>query len=223
MAKIAKTAARRPSYRAYKPDPLMLRAQRILSGTARFDDRYMPDHDKLIELINILRSMGCIIVLAMGTWDMKHLGHEDYIQLGKDRAAKKYPHAEHVIMVVGVDTDELTRARKGPKRPFVPELERAKQIAHIRSVDIVTLEYKLRELPKLLPHDVRVISVSTNDERKLKAQGKYCAHLINLQQQLNDSSSARLSRLALEGRAEAADIVEAALSKVLKEVKSGRT
>jgi len=216
------TRVSRPKYRPRKPDPLMLRAQRILSGTARFDDRYMPDHAELVKLVDILRSMGCVIVLVMGTWDIKHLGHEDYIQLGKDKSAQKYPKAEHVVTVVGVDSDKVTRARKGLNRPFVPEVERAKQIAHTRSVDIVTLEYKLRALPRLLPHDVRVISESTKDEKKLKAQGKFCAHLVNLRQQLNDSSSARLSRLTLEGKVEAAQIVETAMAKVLREIRNGK-
>ncbi len=198
----------------------MFRAQRIISGTARFDDRFMSDHEELIKLVDILRSMGCVIVLIMGTWDLKHLGHENYIELGKDKAGEKYPKAEHVITVVAVDSDELTRARKGPKRPFVPEMERARQIAHTRSTDIVTIEHKLGELPRILPHDVRVISESTNDEKKLKAQGVYCGQIVNLQQQLNDNSSARLSRLTLEGRVEAAEIVEAAMLKVLKEIKN---
>ncbi|MCC7500816.1 adenylyltransferase/cytidyltransferase family protein [Candidatus Nomurabacteria bacterium] len=166
--------------------------------------------------------MGCVIVLIMGTWDLKHLGHENYIELGKDKAGEKFPKAEHVITVVAVDSDELTRARKGPKRPFVPEMERARQIAHTRSTDIVTIERKLAELPKILPHDVRVISESTNDEKKLKAQGIYCGQIVNLQQQLNDNSSARLSRLTLEGMAQAADMVESAMLKVLKEIKNGR-
>ncbi len=219
---IATNASQQGGYQAQEPDPLLLRAQRILKGTARFEDRFMPDHEELVKLVNIFRSMGCVVVLIMGTWDIKHLGHEDYIALGKDEAAKKYPNAEHIVTVIGVDSDELTRSRKGPKRPFVPEIERARQIAHTRSVDVVTFEYELRVLPGLVPHDVRVISESTNDEQKLKAQGQYCAHLINLAQQLNDSSSARLSRLTLEGRIEAANIVEAALVKVLEDIRSGK-
>src|ERR1700692_1623337 len=95
------------------------RAARILTGKATFEDRYIAEHQELESLIEQLREMGCVIVFTMGVWDLFHIGHAEYIHKGKEEARKKYPDAEHVIMIVGVDTDELTRRRKGPKRPIV--------------------------------------------------------------------------------------------------------
>jgi cytidyltransferase-like protein len=206
--------------RTKDPSLLHRRALRIIKGTARFEDRYIPNHDELIALVETMQNMGCAIVLTMGTWDFFHMGHSEYIRRGKEEAAKLCADAEHLIMIVAVDTDRLTRERKGPKRPFVPENERARMIEQLRSVDIVTLEDKLRELPPKLPHDVRVISQSTNDPVALEAQQRYCTHLVNLPPQLDDSSTARIRRLALEGKLETIEKVEKGLEKLLREIRS---
>jgi len=106
-------------YRATEPDTIHQRALRIIRSAATFSDRFVPDHDDLAKLIDAFRSMGCVIVLTIGVWDLIHIGHLKYISLGRQEASKLYPKADQIIMIVGVDTDELTKQRKGPDRPIV--------------------------------------------------------------------------------------------------------
>jgi D-beta-D-heptose 7-phosphate kinase/D-beta-D-heptose 1-phosphate adenosyltransferase len=183
-----------------EPSTQERRAARILKGTATFEDRFIPDHKELTPLIEHLRRSGCVIVFTTGVWDLFHVGHAEYIQKGKDEAKKLYPDAEHVIMVVGVDTDALTKERKGPKRPIVPEDERYRVLSHLRAVDIITPQYMANELYRLIGHDVRVISTSTAD---LPADHddirKQCAHLVNLPPQAETSTTARIRILAIDG------------------------
>ncbi len=207
---------------AYKPAELnevRHRALRILKGTASFDDRYVQDHKDLVALIEVLRSMGCIIGFTTGTWDLFHIGHADYIQLGKDEVAKQYPRADHVIMVVGVDTDEITKKRKGPGRPIVPQAERVKVLGHIRPVDILTLQFEEDQLFKIIEHDVRVVSTSTTDLPSLEKIQARCAFVVNLPPQAETSTTARVRQLSMDGAAKVLVNVEKRLTIALQEVR----
>lgn len=203
-----------PAYVAVEPDPTHKRAMRIMRGCRTRQEKLFDSLEELISVVGHLRTMGCVIVLTMGTWDLFHGGHADYIELGKLKARELYPDAEEVIMVVAVDTDELTRARKGPRRPIVNEGERAKIISHLESVDAVIFERELSYLHRRLPHDVRVISTTTGidvDEETTR----YCAHLVNLPPQAETSTSARIRLLFVEGGQE----VLGKLQKMVEELK----
>ncbi len=182
------------------PNKVKQRAFRIQNGTATFEDRFVPDHEELVQLIDEIRAAGSVVVFTTGVWDLFHIGHGDYIQAGKDEAAKLYPNADRIIMVVGVDTDKLTKERKGPKRPIVPEEERYKVLGHLRCVDIITPQYEANQLYQIISHDVRVISTSTKDlppdHDQIKAR---CAHLVNLPPQAETSTSARIRILSMDG------------------------
>lgn len=208
--------------RAYKPailDEVQHRALRILKGTASFGDRYVQNHGDLITLIGVLRSMGCIIGFTTGTWDLFHIGHADYIQLGKEEVAKHYPKADHIIMVVGVDTDEMTKKRKGPGRPIVPQAERVKVLGHIRAVDILALQTEEDQLFKIIAHEVRVVSTSTTDLPALEMIQERCAYVVNLPPQAETSTTARVRQLSMDGAAKVLLNVEKKLTIALQEVR----
>ncbi len=206
-------------YQPMQPKNLQRRAMRIITGKATFEDRFVPDHDELVALIETLRSSGCVIVFTTGVWDLFHIGHAEYIQKGKDETAKLYPDAETIITVVGVDTDELTRRRKGPTRPIVPEDERYRVLAHLRQVDIITPQYEANQLFKIIQHEVRVISTSTADlpdnHDEIKRQ---CEHLVNLPPQAETSTTNRIRTLALDGKLEALARVKERVTELLKEL-----
>ena len=202
------------------PIPLRKRAARVLKGTASFNDRFFPDHTELVDILLDLRSRGCIIVFTTGVWDLFHIGHGDYIQKGKDEAAKVYPDAEHVVMVVGVDTDALTRERKGPQRPIVPEDERCRVLSHLRSVDIITMQYELNQLYSIVSPHVQIVSTSTKDlPPDLKVAKSHCEHIVNLPPQAETSTSARIRRLAFDGSLETLNRVSARLMKAIGEAR----
>ena len=71
------------------------------------------------------------IVFSSGTFDLPHAGHvlffEDCKKLGD-------------VLVVGVGSDAITRARKGAERPIVNEHVRLKTIASFKPVDYCFLD-----------------------------------------------------------------------------------
>lgn len=205
--------------------PLRKRATRILKASvpfwATFEDRFISSHEDLVEILNDLRSRGCIIVFTTGVWDLFHIGHGDYIQKGRDEAVKLYPDAEHIIMVVGVDTDALTRERKGPQRPIVPEEERCKVLSHLRSVDIITPQYVLNQLYSIVAPHVQIVSTTTKDlPPDLNVAKEHCENIVNLPPQAETSTSARIRRLAFDGSLETLNRVSAKLAKAIEEARN---
>jgi len=182
---------------------LLLRAQRILTGKASFQERFIPDHQELQDVLEYLRHMGCAIAFTTGVWDLFHIGHGDYIHNGKAEAERLLSDAEKVILVVGVDTDQLTKERKGPSRPIVPEDERFGVLGHLRPVDIITPQYQANTLYKLVKANVRIVSESTGDLPDTDSMKAECDHLVILPPQSETSTTARIRRLALDGRLEA--------------------
>jgi D-glycero-beta-D-manno-heptose 1-phosphate adenylyltransferase len=207
-------------YQVAQPDPILRKARRIVDGTATFEDRFVPEHKDLTNLINALRSMDCIIGLTIGVWDLIHIGHAKYIAEGKKAAAKLYPDINHVIMIVGVDTDELTKQRKGPDRPIVPQDERIAMLGHLRAVDVITLQYEIDQLYGLVCPDVQIVSTSTKDlPPDLEKVRCHCGNLVNLPPQAETSTTARVRRLTLDGAANVLLKVEKGLTATLKEVR----
>jgi len=213
------TAADGKTYHPTEPVPLRKRAMRILKGTATYEDRFFPNHAELVETIADFRSRGCVIVFVTGVWDLFHIGHGDYLQKGKTETAKLYPDAEHIVMVVGVDTDAFTKSRKGPERPIVPEDERCRVLGHLRPVDIITLQYEADQLFQIVDHDVRIISESTKDLPNLDEIQRQCAHIVSLPPQAETSTTARIRRLSFDGATKALLATEKALSAALKGVR----
>lgn len=69
-------------------------------------------------------------VFTNGIFDLLHFGHLRY--LGQARALGD-------LLIVGVNSDASTRRIKGPRRPLVPEDERAGLLAALTCVDYVTI------------------------------------------------------------------------------------
>lgn len=70
------------------------------------------------------------VVLTNGDFDLLHVGHLRYLQQAR---------ALGDILVVGVNSDKSTTARKGPARPIVPETERAELLSALATVDAVVI------------------------------------------------------------------------------------
>jgi D-glycero-beta-D-manno-heptose 1-phosphate adenylyltransferase len=78
------------------------------------------------------RRRGKLIAVANGAFDLLHVGHVRYLESAKQAAGEGF-------LIVGVNSDASVRALKGPRRPFVPEQERAELVAALRCVDRVVL------------------------------------------------------------------------------------
>lgn len=176
----------------------ILSVKDILSPSAPFETRFIPDLEHLKVVTKSLQQFGYKVVLTQGVYDLIHEGHGKYLELAK---------AQGDILIVGVDTDELTRKRKGDNRPVVPEGERLRMLTFLRSVDIVTLrtlsavEEDIDYLHKELRPDVFIMSHSTKDfpvEKKVEVE-KYVGRVQVFEPQAETSSSARIRHLMIDG------------------------
>jgi rfaE bifunctional protein nucleotidyltransferase chain/domain len=170
----------------------------ILSSKTAFDQRFVPNLEELQAITKTLKDSGHRVVLTQGVFDLIHEGHARYLELARD---------EGDVLIVGVDTDEVTRKRKGPSRPVVPQAERLQMLAFLRSVDVITLrvqeevEKDIDFLHKMLRPDVFVMSTSTKDfplEKKQEIE-QYVGKVVIFEPQAETSSTARIRHLMIEG------------------------
>lgn len=102
--------------------------------------------DKLIPLIEKLKSEGKTIVTNNGSYDIVHLGHI----LGLFEAKKQGD-----VLIVGVNSDISVKAYKNPNRPINDEKMRIRLLAALSCTDYVFLFDELDPiawLEKIKPH-----------------------------------------------------------------------
>lgn len=116
----------------------------------------------LRRIIEDLKKNGKRIVFTNGCFDLLHVGHIRYLEKGKSLGD---------VLVVGVNSDQSVRILKGPKRPILPEGERAEILSGLGCVDYITLfdePTPLELISSLQPH----ILVKGGDWTKETTVGK---------------------------------------------------
>lgn len=71
------------------------------------------------------------LVLTSGTFDLIHVGHLNYLQQVKNCGD---------VLVVLLSGDKRVKARKGQKRPIIPEEQRAQMLDALSVVDYVLID-----------------------------------------------------------------------------------
>ena len=187
----------------------------ILESGSNLKKRFIRDYKHLEDIVADLKRMGYKIVLTQGVYDLIHEGHALYLE-------KARSHGD--VLIVGVDSDKLTKSRKGPDRPIVPEKERLEMLVHLRHVDIVTLRHKDDYIGRLIhtvKPDVLVISESTKDfTRKIAQDYKdVCGKIVCLPPQGTTSTTARIRRLTIDGASQLAYEIRSLTEKFIKKIK----
>ncbi len=95
------------------------------------------ERKELLGIIKDLKAKGKRIVFTNGCFDLLHIGHVRYLEEAK---------ALGDVLVVGVNSDTSVRKLKGPKRPILPEEERAEILSGLGCVDYVTLFHEIDPL-----------------------------------------------------------------------------
>jgi D-beta-D-heptose 7-phosphate kinase/D-beta-D-heptose 1-phosphate adenosyltransferase len=164
----------------------------LFADASNFEQRFVRDYDRITEIVAALRVLEVKVVLTMGTFDILHEGHSRYLE-----AARGFGD----FLIVGVDSDEKVRQRKGAWRPAVPELERLRMVTHQRGVGLVTL--KPADGPRwsligAVKPDVLVATAETyTPEEIAELEAKYCGRVEVLERMATVSTTARLRLLQL--------------------------
>lgn len=175
-----------------------IKVKNILASGSNLADRFIPDLVELKRVVEDLKRMGYRIVLTQGVWDMIHEGHARYLE-------KALSYGD--VLIVGVDSDELTRKRKGPMRPVVPQQERLQMLAHLRHVHILALRELHHGLGKLIETvrpDVLITSSSTGDfgKKEIAVYKKVCGKIVTLEPQATTTTTGRVRMLTISGAEE---------------------
>jgi rfaE bifunctional protein nucleotidyltransferase chain/domain len=88
------------------------------------------ERKELLGIIKGLKTKGKRIVFTNGCFDILHIGHVRYLEEAR---------ALGDVLVVGVNSDTSVQELKGPKRPILPQEERAEILSGLGCVDYVTL------------------------------------------------------------------------------------
>jgi D-glycero-beta-D-manno-heptose 1-phosphate adenylyltransferase len=162
----------------------------IFSSDAMFEERLMGSLDALEEKVGHLKGIGLRIVLTSGSFDLVHLGHVKYLARAKELGD---------VLVVGVDSDEKIRRRKGEDRPMVPEGERLEMLAHQRPVDLLYLKPEDEErwaLIKAVEPDVLVLTADHSyDERERAELEEIVGEIAVIERQATITTSERIRQL----------------------------
>ncbi len=156
------------------------------------EERILYDYNVLHEKVEACKKLGLHIVLTSGTYDMKHIGHERYLERAREQGD---------LLIVGVDNDKKTSKRKGPHRPINHEDERTEALCHTRHVDLVFLKQETDEhwqLIRTVQPDVLVLTAGSGySSDDLKALEKYCKKIMVLEPQATTSTTAKIRKALL--------------------------
>jgi rfaE bifunctional protein nucleotidyltransferase chain/domain len=98
------------------------------------------------------------IVTTNGSFDILHCAHVNLLEKARQ---------EGDVLIVLVNSDSSIQRNKGPRRPIIPENERARVLAGLRSVDYVVVfphDKPLEYLARIKPH-VHVKGGSYNPDK----------------------------------------------------------
>ncbi len=179
-------------------------------------DRLITDDDILVDIVKQHKKDGKKIVMTQGVYDLIHEGHAKYLQKAKS-------HGD--MLIVGIDSDELTKLRKGPKRPIVPEDERIEMLLHLRHVDYVTVHqvrHGTTDLVALVRPDILITSASTEDitDEVNKTFKGICGQVIVLPPQATTSTTARIRLLTIDGAEQLAGQIDSLIKDFIGKIRS---
>lgn len=183
-------------------------------------DMIINDFSKLTELREGCRILDLTVGLTQGSMDLKHVGHDRFIMAASD-------HCD--VLIVGIDSDEKIKKKKGPSRPVVSQDERLEQVCYIRGVNIVTLKNEGDEhlaLLKAVRPDVLIISTATKNgeevpeysEEELAERKIFCGNIVILPPQAPTSTTARVRTLMLDFTLALKDSLTTALPELVERI-----
>ncbi len=190
----------------------------LSTDRANFEKRFQVDLHKVNTICTAMKELGHKIVLTSGSFDIIHIGHAQYLE-----AASRYGD----FLVVGVDSDEKIKAKKGEHRPVVNEAERLRMLAHLRPVDLLTLKDKDDphwQLIRVVKPDTLVATEGTySDDEIATLQNAFVDRVVVLPPQATTSTTARLRRLQISSSSALRDRINSALAGYVNDADDSET
>ena len=104
------------------------------------------DQKEAVQRVQAAKNSGKTVVFTNGCFDLLHGGHVRYLQAAREQGD---------LLIVGLNSDRSVTSIKGPKRPIMPQDQRAEVLSALACVDIVTLfdeDTPLALIQAVLPH-----------------------------------------------------------------------
>lgn len=95
----------------------------------------------IVKALEVRRKQGQRLVSTNGCFDLLHVGHLRYLQQAR---------AQGDCLILALNSDASVRELKGPKRPIMPQEERAELLAGLACIDYVFLFDELSPIESLL-------------------------------------------------------------------------
>ncbi len=186
----------------------------IFGPGSQFNGRWVRTYDEMTEKVAALRKLNQRIALTMGTFDILHIGHFRYLE-----KAKEYGD----VLIVGVDSDEKVRRRKGPTRPVVSHDERLEALTHIRHVDLIFLKNvddSKWQLIKTVRPDILIATQDAYSPEQVEALNEFCGKVVILEPQATTRTTAKIRKLIVEHMAKLEDALRLARGNITSELDS---
>lgn len=176
------------------PDEYDELIERLTEDRSHYDSRCIHDLATVETVVDLTRQRtGARIVLTSGSFDVIHEGHSMYLEAARELGD---------FLVVGVDSDEKVRRRKGPTRPAVPQDERLRMVTHQRGVGMVSLKEAGHDhwaLIRAVRPDVLVATEDTYSAEEIaELERDWCGRVAVLPRMATISTSARLRKTYFE-------------------------
>ncbi len=117
-------------------------------STSTMEDKLVTLED-FISIRKRLHGEGKVVVFTNGCFDLIHCGHINYLASAKELGD---------VLVVAINSDNSMRQIKGPKRPIIPQEDRAKIVSALECVNYVIIfdEPTPKKLIKTILPDILV-------------------------------------------------------------------
>ncbi len=166
-----------------------------------------------LKKIEEAKKNGKKVGLVQGSWDLFHLGHLLYIK--KARELSDY-------LVIGMDSDEKIRKRKGNSRPIIPEEERYEFIKLLELADDVIIKdsnEKKWELIKTIKPDVLIAIKENYTDEEIKKLNEICGKVAILPRQSESSTSDKIRKIMISNQKNKIDNLDSKMKEAIEKVK----
>lgn len=149
---------------------------------------------KFLEALEAAKASGKKVGLVQGSWDLFHLGHLLYILKARELCD---------FLIIGMDSDEKIRKRKGDGRPIIPERERYDFIDHLNIADAIVIkdvnEPKWGLIRTVKPDILIAIKENYSDEA-LERLKEFCGEVAILPRQSESSTSDKIRKITISAQ-----------------------